>query len=241
MRKTILSLLFVVVAAMPTLNAQQGSPSQTTAAQQTPKPKAAGTRFFPQPRVQPTQPRTGNYNSLNGKRAANNPANGKPAVNDPGNGKPAINNPGNGKASDNNIGRGQTTKNNGDNYGDAMRRYRHERHDCDWWKQHYIVIVLVGGGYYYRDAGYWYPAWGYDPNYERYDYDGPIYTYGNLLPDQVIINVQRVLQQLGYYTGDLNGSLGVDTRHALTAYQQDYGLDATGVVDEATVRSLGLI
>ena len=221
----------MAAAAMPTLNAQQGSPSQTTALQQTPKPKAAGTRVFPQPRVQPTEPRTANYNSLNGKRAANNPGNGKPAVNDPGNGK----------GSDNNIGRGQTTKNNGDNYADAMRRYRHERHDCNWWKQHYIVIVLVGGGYYYRDAGYWYPAWGYDPNYERYDYDGPIYTYGNLLPDQVIINVQRVLQQIGYYTGDLNGSLGVDTRRALTAYQQDYGLDATGVVDEATVRSLGLI
>ena len=231
MRKPIFSLLFMAVAAMPTLNAQQGSPSQTTATQQTPKPKAVGTRVFPQPRVQPTEPRTANYNSLNGKRAANNPGNGKAAVNDPGNGK----------ASDNNIGRGQTTKNNGDNYADAMRRSRHERHDCDWWKQHYIVIVLVGGGYYYRDAGYWYPAWGYDPNYERYDYDGPIYTYGNLLPDQVIINVQRVLQQIGYYTGDLNGSLGVDTRRALTAYQQDYGLDATGVVDEATVRSLGLI
>lgn len=122
-----------------------------------------------------------------------------------------------------------------------MRRYRRERHDCDWWKQHYIVIVLVGGGYYYRDSGYWYPAWGYDPNYERYEYDGPIYTYGNLLPDQVIINVQRALKELGYYAGDLNGSLGVDTRRALTAYQQDYGLDTTGVVDEATVRALGLI
>jgi hypothetical protein len=122
-----------------------------------------------------------------------------------------------------------------------MRRYRHERHDCDWWKQHYIVIVLVGGGYYYQDAGYWYPAWGYDPNYERYDYDGPIYTYGNLLPDQVIINVQRALQQLGYYAGDLNGSLGVDTRRALSAYQQDYGLEATDAVDEATVRTLGSI
>jgi Putative peptidoglycan binding domain len=122
-----------------------------------------------------------------------------------------------------------------------MRRYRHERHDRDWWKQHFIVIVLVGGGYYYRDAGYWYPAWGYDLNHERYDYDGPIYTYGDLLPDQVIINVQRALQQLGYYGGELNGSLGVDTRQALTAYQQDYGLDATGVVNEATVRSLGLI
>jgi peptidoglycan hydrolase-like protein with peptidoglycan-binding domain len=89
--------------------------------------------------------------------------------------------------------------------------------------------------------GYWYPAWGYGPNYERYEYDGPIYTYANLLPDQVIINVQSALKQLGYYAGDLNGSLGVDTRQALTAYQQEYGLDPTGAVDEATVRALGLI
>jgi len=227
MGKITLSLIWVFVAAMPTLNAQQASPSQTTGAQQTSKPKATGTRAFPQP----TLPTTANNNSLHDKRGANNP----------GNGKPANSNPGNGKASDNNTGRGQTTKDNRDNYADAMRHYRHERHDHDWWKQHYVVIVLVGGGYYYRDAGYWYPAWGYDPNYERYDYDGPIYTYGNLLPDQVIINVQRALQQLGYYTGDLNGSLGVDTRQALTAYQQDYGLDATGVVDEPTVRALGLI
>ena len=121
------------------------------------------------------------------------------------------------------------------------RRYRHERHDQDWWKQHYIVIVLVGGGYYFQDSGYWYPAWGYDLNHERYDYDGPIYTYGNLLPDQVIVNVQRALKDLGYYAGDLNGSLGVDTRQALSVYQQDYGLDTTGAVDEATVRALGLI
>jgi putative peptidoglycan binding protein len=231
MRKTMLSLIWVVVAAMPTLNAQQASPSQTTAMQQTSKPKATGTRAFPQPRVQPTQATSADNNPRRDKRIANNP----------GYLKPAINNPGNEKASDNNTGRGKTAKDNRDSYADAMRRYRHERHDCDWWKQHYIVIVLVGGGYYYQDAGYWYPAWGYDPNYERYDYDGPIYTYGNLLPDQVIISVQRVLQQLGYYTGDLNGSLGVDTRQALTAYQQDYGLDATGVVDEATVRALGLI
>jgi Putative peptidoglycan binding domain len=241
MRKIILSLIWVVLAAMPMLNAQQASPGQTTATQQTPKPKATGTRPFPQPRVQPTLPTKGNNNSLHGKRLPNNPGNGKLGVKDPGHGKPAVSNPGNGNTVDNNVGRGQTTKDNRDSYADAMRRYRHERHDCDWWKQHYIVIVLVGGGYYYRDAGYWYPAWGYDPNYERYDYDGPIYTYGNLLPDQVILNVQRVLQQLGYYTGDLNGSLGTDTRQALTAYQQDYGLDATGVVDEATVRALGLI
>ena len=171
----------------------------------------------------------------------NNPSHRKSAANNPANGKLAVGIPGMVTQLIPTLGMAKLPTNNRDSYADAMRRYRHERHDCDWWKQHYVVIVLVGGGYYYHDAGYWYPAWGYDLNYERYDYDGPIYTYGNLLPDQVIINVQRVLQQLGYYTGDLNGSLGVATRQALTAYQQDYGLDATGVVDEATVRSLGLI
>jgi Putative peptidoglycan binding domain len=241
MRKIILSLIWVAVAAMPTLNAQQASPSQPAATQQTSKPKATGTRAFPQPRVQPTQATTANKNPGRDRRIANSPSHRKPAVNNQGNDKPAVNSPGNGNTIDNNVGRGKNANGNRDNYADAMRRYQHERHDCDWWKQHYIVIVLVGGGYYYRDSGYWYPAWGYDLNHERYEYDRPIYTYGNLLPDQVIINVQRALQQLGYYAGDLNGSLGVDTRRALTAYQQDYGLDTTGAVDEATVRALGLI
>ena len=226
---------------MAVLNAQQVSPGQTTTTQQPSKPKATGARPFPKPRVQPAQATTANNNPDRGKRIANGPSHPKPAVHNAGNGKPVVNNPGNGNTIVTKGGRGQNTKNDRDSYADAMRRYRHERHDCDWWKQHYVVIVLVGGGYYYHDAGYWYPAWGYDPNYERYEYDGPIYTYGNLLPDQVIINVQRALQQLGYYTGDLNGSLGVDTRQALAAYQQDYGLNATGIVDEATVRSLGLI
>jgi len=225
---------------VPSLNAQQESPSQATATQQTSRAKATSLRSLPQPWVQPTQATTANNNGRD-KRVANNPSHRKPAVNNLGNGKPATNTSGNGNTVDTNGGRGKSTDDKRENYADVMRRYRHERHDCDWWKQHYIVIVLVGGGYYYRDTDYWYPAWGFDPNYERYDYDGAIYTYGNLLPDQVIINVQSALQKLGYYTGDLNGSLGVPTRQALTAYQQDYGLDATGVVDEATVRSLGLI
>ena len=100
--------------------------------------------------------------------------------------------------------------------------------------------MLAGGGYYYWNAGYWCPAWGYNPAYEYYDYDGPIYTYGNLLPDQVIVNVQRALQQLGYYAGGLTGSLGSTTRAAIAAYQEDAGLDVTGVIDAAIVQSLGL-
>src|SRR5262249_7790042 len=78
----------------------------------------------------------------------------------------------------------------------ALQRCQRDPHPRLWWTQHYAVIVLVGGGYYYFDSGYWFPARGYDPNYGAYDYDGPIYTYGNLLPDQVILNVQRALTDL---------------------------------------------
>src|SRR5437899_3624650 len=148
MEKIIRSLILVVAAAMATLNAQQAAPGRTPATPETSKPKATGTRAFPQPTVQPTQATTANSN--------------------PGHRKPADNNPGNGKTTDNNTRRGKTTNDNGDSYADAMRRYRHERHDHDWWKQHYIVIVLVGVGYYYQDSGYWYLAWVYGPNYERY-------------------------------------------------------------------------
>jgi Putative peptidoglycan binding domain len=125
-------------------------------------------------------------------------------------------------------------------YADALRRYRHERHNRVWWKRHFTTIVRAGGGYYYWNAGYWFPAWGYDPAYEYYDYDGPIYTYGNLLPDQVILNVQGALQEEGYYAGGLNGSLGSATRQAIANYQQDAGLFVTGVIDATTVESLGL-
>ena len=128
----------------------------------------------------------------------------------------------------------------GRNYSEALRHYRHERHDRAWWHRHFTTIVLVGGGYYYWNAGYWCPAWGFDSAYEFYDYDGPIYTYGNLLPDQVILNVQRALQQLRYYTGGLTGSLGSTTRSAIAAYQEDTGLEITGVIDAETVHALGL-
>jgi Putative peptidoglycan binding domain len=125
-------------------------------------------------------------------------------------------------------------------YTVALRRYHHERHPRFWWRQHFTTIVLAGGGYYYLDAGYWFPAWGYDPVYEYYDYDGPIYTYGNLLPDQVILNVQRALTEEGYYAGALTGSLTAPTRQAIANYQQDAGLFVTGVIDTPTVAALGL-
>jgi len=126
------------------------------------------------------------------------------------------------------------------NYSDAFRAHRHEWHNRDWWKQNCNTIVFVTGGYYFLDAGYWYTAWGYDPLNSYYDYDGPIYTYGNLLPDQVIANVQGALQDAGYYFGTVTGSLSVETRAALVNFQRDQGLIVTGAIDEPTVAALGL-
>ena len=126
------------------------------------------------------------------------------------------------------------------NYSDAFRRHWHEWHDHNWWHDHCDTIVVVNTGYYFLDGSYWYPAWGYDPLQTYYDYDGPVYTYSNLLPDEVIANVQVALQDAGYYVGAITGSLGLEMRAALANFQRDYGLPITGAIDEATVETLGL-
>ena len=126
------------------------------------------------------------------------------------------------------------------NYSDALRHHWHEWHDRNWWHNHCDTVVFVIGGYYFLDGSYWYPAWGYDPLQSYYDYDGPIYTYGNLLPDEVITNVQTALQDAGYYFGAVTGSLNFETRTALANFQRDYGLQITGAIDEPTVETLGL-
>lgn len=128
---------------------------------------------------------------------------------------------------------------NGD-YSDAWRRYHHDHHDSDWWRRHCDRIVLFSGGYYYWDTGYWYPAWGYDTTYSNYAYDGPIYGYDGLPPDEVISSVQTALQEEGYYRGAVDGELGPLTRQALAAWQRDHGLAITTAIDEPTMQSLGL-
>jgi putative peptidoglycan binding protein len=131
-------------------------------------------------------------------------------------------------------------RNDHPSYSDACRRHWHEWHDRGWWDNHCNTIVLISAGYYFLDGSYWYPAYGYDPLNSYYDYDGPVYTYGNLLPDEMIGNVQAALQDAGYYLGPITGSLDVETRAALANFQRDYGLPTTGAIDEPTVETLGL-
>lgn len=122
----------------------------------------------------------------------------------------------------------------------AYARGRREHHHRDWWRSRYTRFAVVSGGCYYWDAGYWYPAYGYDPSYNEYAYDGPIYGYDGLPPDQVIATVQRALQEEGYYNDAVDGVFGPSTQQALAAWQQDRGLAITAAIDRPTLRSLGL-
>jgi hypothetical protein len=126
----------------------------------------------------------------------------------------------------------------------AFRNYQSQWHDSGWWRHHCDRIVFVTvysqAFPFFFDAGYWYPAWGYYPD-SYYPYDGPIYGYNDLSPDEVITNVQTQLYYEGYYDGPIDGILGPDTRAAIADYQADHGLAVTAAIDEPTVESLGLV
>jgi len=122
----------------------------------------------------------------------------------------------------------------------VFRNYKSEWHDQNWWRGHYRNnITFVFGAPYYWNAGYWFPAWGYNPN-AYYAWDGPIYAYNRLPPDQVIANVQSALQQQGYYRGEVDGLIGPLTRGAIADYQRNHGLYTTSTIDQPTLQSLGM-
>ena len=120
-----------------------------------------------------------------------------------------------------------------------FRNYARVYHNNGWYHDHYSDITFVLGGWWYWNAGYWYPAWGYDPR-AYYAWDGPIYAYNGLPPDQVVANVQAALQAQGYYQGDVDGLLGPLTRQAIADYQRNNDLYMTSAIDEPTLASLGM-
>jgi len=123
----------------------------------------------------------------------------------------------------------------------VFKNYKCEWHDKGWWHHHHNHIVFVFGGWYFWDGGYWFPAWGYEPN-AFYAYEGPIYS-GSVQtdPGQIVANVQSALEQNGYDVGEVDGVLGPRTRAALAEYQQAQGLEPTGAIDEPTLESMGMV
>jgi Putative peptidoglycan binding domain len=122
----------------------------------------------------------------------------------------------------------------------VFRNYNRQWHPRSWWTSHYSRIVFVNNGWWYWNAGYWFPAWGYAP-YVTFAFDGPIYGYNGLSPDQVTVNVQQQLASAGYYDGPIDGVLGSMTREAIAAYQADNGLAVTSAIDEPTLATMGLV
>lgn len=57
-------------------------------------------------------------------------------------------------------------------------------------------------------------------------------------PDATVQAIQRKLNELGYEAGTADGLMGRGTRSAIIAFQQDRGLAATGVADQALLLQL---
>ena len=53
-----------------------------------------------------------------------------------------------------------------------------------------------------------------------------------------VATLQARLQDLGFYTGLVDGHFGLQTHNALMSYQREYGLTADGICGPETLRSL---
>jgi hypothetical protein len=58
--------------------------------------------------------------------------------------------------------------------------------------------------------------------------------------DSLAMSVQDRLTRLGYSPGPVDGVIGAQTRDALADFQNDNRLPATGAINTATLRALGL-
>jgi len=56
--------------------------------------------------------------------------------------------------------------------------------------------------------------------------------------NQLIVDVQKKLDSLGYNPGPIDGILGNNTKKAITNFQRDYGLQTTGTLDEDTKKRI---
>ena len=64
------------------------------------------------------------------------------------------------------------------------------------------------------------------------------YSWGST--GSTVREIQRRLQQWGYYTGEIDGIYGTATFNAVQRFQQNNGLTADGIVGTATLEKLGL-
>jgi hypothetical protein len=116
-----------------------------------------------------------------------------------------------------------------------------ERHDANWhrgWDRHHGHFFH--NRFFVFDDGFWF---GLDPWYYPYD---DYYAYGDQdyygfdTAVSMVGAVQSDLAKQGYYRGVIDGVYGPQTRVAITRYQSNHGLQVTGSLTTATLRSLGI-
>ena len=89
-------------------------------------------------------------------------------------------------------------------------------------------------------APYWYDY----PYYSYYDYDDGDYSDAQASPsepgaaEQTNIAVQQELAKRGFYQGPIDGSVGPETRKAISRFQSVEKLTVTGRVDGPTLDAL---
>jgi Putative peptidoglycan binding domain len=121
-----------------------------------------------------------------------------------------------------------------------------ERHDANWhrdWDRHHGHFFH--NRFFVFDDGFWF---GLDPWFYPYDdyyaYDDQDYYGYDASNDPYSVSmvgaVQSDLARQGYYRGVIDGVYGPQTRVAITRYQSNHGLQVTGSLTTATLRSLGL-
>ena len=59
------------------------------------------------------------------------------------------------------------------------------------------------------------------------------------LSDPIVEKVQRILGDLGFYAGDIDGIKGPNTSQAVEAYQRKMGLTPSGAIDQELLEQLG--
>lgn len=113
-----------------------------------------------------------------------------------------------------------------------------------WWDYPYYGYGSYGYpyGYGYNPNGYNDYGYGYN-NTDTDAYDNQ-YSYQNSYGDQsansTVAAAQDRLSREGFYSGQIDGVLGPETRHAIVRFQTSRGLRINGELNGETLSALGL-
>jgi hypothetical protein len=122
--------------------------------------------------------------------------------------------------------------------GDVTRSW--DRGNVHEWRHHHFRFE--NGGWVIIDPGVpWDYGYPYDYGYGApTPYVSPDYSDTYSPSDSTVAGVQDSLNRLGYSAGSADGVLGPQTRDAIADFQNDRGMPATGQIDGALLRALGL-